>query len=155
MYLILALISGALVIMSISINGSLAKKVGLIQSSITNYLVGFIASIIFYFIMSLFINDTFFDKKITDIPFYYFFGGMLGAGIITLNNLLINKISAIYVTILIFLGQMTAGIVIDYFKFGDVSKGKIIGGALILGGLVYYIYGDKRSQEIKEIEDVI
>lgn len=151
MYIILALLAGALVIVSISINGNLATKVGLIQSSITNYLVGLISSIIFFLILNRFVFDFSFNK-LGDTPFYYMLGGAIGSIIICLNNLLINKISAVYVTILIFLGQMITGILIDYMKSGIFSTGKVIGGLLIVIGLVYYIFGDKKAQEIAKIK---
>ncbi|GMQ57339.1 hypothetical protein AN1V17_17340 [Vallitalea sediminicola] len=150
MYIILALLAGALVIVSISINGNLATKVGLIQSSITNYLVGLICSIIFYLILNRFVFDFSFNK-LGDFPFYYILGGAIGSIIICLNNLLINKISAVYVTILIFLGQMITGILIDYINFGIFSTGKVIGGLLIVVGLAYYIFGDKKAKEIEKI----
>ncbi|QUH30916.1 DMT family transporter [Vallitalea guaymasensis] len=151
MYIILALLAGALVIVSISINGNLATKVGLIQSSITNYLVGLISSIIFFLILNRFVFDFSFNK-LGDTPFYYMLGGVIGSIIICLNNLLINKISAVYVTILIFLGQMITGILIDYAKSGIFSTGKVIGGLLIVIGLVYYIFGDKKAKEIAKIK---
>lgn len=151
MYIIFALLAGALVIVSISLNGNLATKVGLIQSSITNYLVGLICSIIFYLIFNRLVFD-FPINELGEFPFYYMLGGAVGSIIICLNNLLINKISAVYVTIIIFLGQMTTGILIDYIKLGIFSKGKVIGGLLILIGLIVYVFGDKRAKELEQIK---
>lgn len=149
MYIALALITGALVIVSISINGNLARRVGLIQAGMTNYFVGLVFSVIVYFIMNRFVFDISLDK-IGATPNYYLLGGFIGSIVVVVNNVLINKISAVYVTILVFMGQMTTGILIDYFKFGLFSKGKVIGGVLIIIGLLYYISGDKKAKEITE-----
>ena len=151
MYILLALLAGALVIVSISLNGNLAAKVGLIQSSITNYLVGLICSIIFYFILNRFVFD-FPVNELGEFPFYYMLGGSVGSVIICFNNLLINKISAVYVTVIVFLGQMTMGILIDYVKLNIFSKGKVIGGVLILTGLIVYVLGDKKTKELEQIK---
>lgn len=149
MYIALALLTGALVIISISINGNLARRVGLLQAAMTNYLVGLICSILFYFVMNRLVFNIFIDK-LGDIPFYYLLGGFIGAIAVVLNNALINKISAVYVTILVFVGQMTTGILIDYFKFHMFSSGKVIGGLIIIIGLLYYISGDKKAKEFNQ-----
>jgi hypothetical protein len=47
---------------------------------------------------------------------------------------------------------MVTGILIDYVKLGIFSIGKVVGGLLIVVGLVYYIFGDKKAKEISEIK---
>lgn len=146
MFITLALLAGALVIICISINGQLANKVGLIQSGMTNFFVGLLTSIVYVYIVNGFsIGNMFIFNK--DIPFYYFLGGFIGSLIMVLNSLVINRLSAVYVTILVFIGQLGTGIVIDYLRWEMLSSGKIIGGILIIIGLYYYIKGDN-PQEI-------
>lgn len=145
MYITLALLAGALVIICISINGRLAKEVGLIQAGMTNFFVGFISSIVYAFIINSFsINSIFTSSVFSSVPFYYYLGGVIGSLIMILNSLVINNLSAVYVTVLVFIGQITTGIIIDYFRWEVLPKGKIIGGILIIIGLIYYIKGDKR-----------
>lgn len=144
MFIALALIAGSLVIICISINGQLAAKVGLIQAGIINYFIGLISSIVYIYIVSRFTLSNIFMLE-SDIPFYYFLGGIIGSLIMVLNNLVINKLSAVYVTILVFIGQLTTGIIIDYLKYRMISSGKIIGGILIIIGLYFYIKGDKKT----------
>lgn len=150
MFTALALIAGALIIICISINGQLANKVGLIQAGMTNFFVGLISSIVYVFIVSGFSfgNLSIFEKN---IPVYYFLGGLIGSLIMVLNSLVIRKLSAVYVTILVFLGQLATGMVIDYSKFRMLSMGKIIGGILIIVGLYCYIKGDRKQQEPQDV----
>lgn len=146
MYVALALLAGALVIICISINGQLAKKVGLIQAGMTNFLVGLVSSIIYIGIVSGFSWE---GIRLIDsgIPIYYYLGGAIGAVLMVLNSIIINRLSAVYVTILIFIGQLGAGMVIDYMRWGMLSIGKIIGGLCIIAGLYLYIKGDKQGAQ--------
>lgn len=50
-------------------------------------------------------------------------------------------------TLLMFLGQLFAGIAIDYFTLGIMSKGKIIGGLLVMAGLTVNLLIDMKSSK--------
>lgn len=66
-----------------------------------------------------------------------------------INSIAIHKYSAVYGTILIFIGNMTADMVIDYLRLETLSVLKKIGGFLIVDGLNYYIKCDKNLHESK------
>lgn len=145
MAVIFALSAGMLVILCISINGMLAAKVGLIQAGITNYLVGLISSFVYIITTN---NFSFNILHLTSgIPFYFFLGGAVGSVIMILNSLIINNLSAVYVTILVFVGQLFTGVFIDYLQSGCLVVGKIVGGILILVGLYVYMKGDNFKRE--------
>jgi len=141
MSIFLALMAGSLVILCISLNGLLAKKVGLIQSGITNYFVGLLCSFIYLLIISGFSLKGLVLYQ--HIPFYCYLGGVIGSFIMVLNSLVILRLSAVYVTILLFLGQLSTGLVIDFFQKGNVSIGKLIGGFVLLIGLLFYVKGSR------------
>jgi transporter family-2 protein len=65
--------------------------------------------------------------------------------VVASSNIVIPKIPTIYSTLLIFIGQIFTGIIIDYFRAGFVSKGKVIGGVLILVGILYNSNVDKKE----------
>ena len=65
--------------------------------------------------------------------------------VVASSNIIIPKIPIIYTSLLIFVGQLFTGILIDYLRIGFVSKGKIIGGILILLGLIYNSNVDKKE----------
>lgn len=141
MPIIFALSAGMLVILCISINGRLSTRVGLIQAGMTNYFVGLISSFI-YIILTNNMPLTELLHIDSGIPFYFFCGGAVGSVIMLLNSLIINNLSAVYVTILVFIGQLSTGVLIDYIQSDILPVGKIIGGVLIIVGLVFYIKGD-------------
>ncbi|QUI24820.1 DMT family transporter [Vallitalea pronyensis] len=146
MFILLALLAGALVIICISINGNLAKQVGVIQAGMTNYFVGLMSSILYATIMGGLSWHTLFMAP-HSIPFYYFLGGAAGSLIMILNSIIIHHLPAVYVTMLVFIGQIIAGMTIDYVKFGLWSQGKVVGGIIIMIGLYYYIKGDKKAKK--------
>lgn len=142
-YIILALISGAMVILSMVINSKLASKIGVFQGTFVNYIVGVIfVSIILIFSGNLSKIST---EVMKNVPLWAYLGGSVGVAIVIISNIVIPKIPAIYSTLLIFLGQLFMGMGIDYFSGKLISKGKIIGGLFIILGLVYNLNVDKKE----------
>lgn len=147
-YIILAFITGAMVILSMVINSRLGKKIGVLQGTFINYVVGLIGISMVLLIKEGGINVSM--NKIYGIPAWVYLGGVIGVMVVSISNVVIPKIPAIYSTLLIFIGQIVTGIVIDFITADTVSKGKIIGSILILGGLWYNFYIDKQEVEIIE-----
>ncbi|HAG44573.1 MAG TPA: EamA-like transporter family protein, partial [Clostridium sp.] len=81
----------------------------------------------------------------SNIPFYAFLGGLIGVIVVSASNVVIPKIPTMYTTLLIFIGQIFTGIIIDYLELSSISKGKIIGGLLILLGMLYNSNVDKKQ----------
>ena len=62
-------------------------------------------------------------------------------------NIIVPKIPAVYIVILRFIGQMLTSAIIDYVYLDIFSKGKIIGGALFLMGLIINAKVDNNYKE--------
>lgn len=142
-YIILAIFCGSITLLSMIINSHLATEIGVFQGTLINYIVGLVTTTILIFVVRNSINLSFvgFNK----IPVWAFLGGLVGVIVVTTSNIVIPKIPTIYTTLLIFIGQLFTGILIDYFIVGFVSKGKIIGGLLILLGLIYNSNVDRKE----------
>ncbi|MGH4123931.1 MAG: DMT family transporter [Clostridium sp.] len=143
LYIFLAALGGCFIILSMIINSHLSKKIGVFQGTLVNYIVGLVTTILLFVIVSNFINLSI--GNFTKIPLWAFLGGIIGVAVVASSNIVIPKIPTIYTTLLIFIGQLFTGILIDYFRAGFVSKGKIIGGVLILVGLLYNSNVDKKE----------
>ncbi|MBU5485270.1 DMT family transporter [Clostridium sp. MSJ-11] len=141
--IMIAFITGALVILSMVINSSLGKKIGVLQGTFINYIVGLIGIAVVLLIKYGGIDIPFGDLQ--KVPLWAYLGGAIGVIVVATSNIIIPKIPTIYSTLLIFIGQLGTGIVIDYLTMNVVSKGKIIGSILILLGLVYNFYIDKKE----------
>ncbi|WP_432661848.1 DMT family transporter [Wukongibacter baidiensis] len=142
-YTIFAFLTGGLTIVSIIINSKLAMRIGVLQGILINYLVGLLFSVLV--LLANFSSMNFSSEILAHIPFWAYLGGAIGIIGIAINNAVVPKIGAIYATLLIFIGQLFMGITIDFFIGNSISQGKIIGGLLILCGMVYNSYIDKKQ----------
>ena len=139
MYIIIALMTGSLVILSMIINSRVGDELGLFQGVFINYALGVIVSAIILLFNLNTVNVP------SNVPLWAYLGGAVGVIIVSVSNIIIPKIPTIYTTLLIFLGQLFTGMVIDLLTGIEVSRGKIIGGILICVGLFYNLIIDKKS----------
>lgn len=147
MYIFLAFITGFSVLLTIIILGNLAERVGLLQTAFINYGVGALCAII----ITLFTDFRF--STISNISPYMYLGGLIGILVTVLNGTIIRKIPAIYTTIIVFIGQVGTGLIIDYFRFGYFATYDLIGGIIIIIGLIYNIHNDKIDSQKIEVND--
>lgn len=140
--IILALASGLTNVLGRIINSNLADKIGILPGTFYNYLTGLIASTVFFMFSSNTIRYS--PNKFLGLPVYAYIGGAIGVVVVGISSYITPKISALYATVLLFIGQLFAGIIIDYFTLHFLSIGKVIGGILVLLGLIYNAFIDKR-----------
>ena len=152
MYIILAITTGALVILSIIANAHLGTRIGIRQGALVNYLVGLLVTTILLVFTSGF--GTVIELDYGKLPKYVFLGGVVGVGIVVLMNIVVPKIPTIYTTLLTFIGQIVAGIAIDFITINSLSISKVIGGSLIVMGMAYNSYVDK-SDAFKDKEGIL
>lgn len=130
-YLIVALIAGAITIVSNTINASLGKTVGTFVGVFFNYISGLLLVVILLIVTTPTLTIT------GTIPFYAYLGGIVGVSVVALSNFVIPKIPISLVTILIFIGQIFTGFLIDFFLYNDLSMFKILGGVVVAIGVYY------------------
>lgn len=134
-YVIIALLAGVSVVISRMVNYKLAEKIGLLQSTFFNYVVGLVFSIVILLLSKELFTSTI--PHLTPIQTFVYLGGVLGVIVVMLSSYMTPRISSFYLTLFIFIGQLFTGGIIDYFTLGQFSLGKIIGGILVLAGLIY------------------
>ncbi|MFL0247497.1 DMT family transporter [Candidatus Clostridium stratigraminis] len=142
MIAIASIIAGATIVLGRNINSILANKIGLFEGTFFNYIVGLSFSLIFL----VFSNDylSFSTSILKAVPIWAFLGGFLGVIVVSISNLVTPKISAFYLTLILFIGQLFSGVIIDFFSQGLISMGKVIGGLLVILGLSYNLIIDKK-----------
>ncbi len=150
LYILLAILSGVSVVISRIINSKLAEEIGTFQGTFFNYLTGLITSTIFLLITKDYINIPPIHEL--NLPIYSYLGGSIGILVVVLSNYTTPKVSSFSLTLLVFIGQLSIGIIIDYFNSNTLSIGKLIGGLFILIGLTYNILVDKKIEESKSID---
>lgn len=143
--ILLAIIGGVLTTLSMVVNSSLGKRIGVLQSTFINYIVGIVCSVLVLCIVG---SKTSIDiSELAKMPTYIFFGGALGVIVVFSSNKIIPKIPVVYSMLLLFIGQIVSGVIIDYIIVGEVSNKKIIGAIIITLGILYNARIDKLIQE--------
>lgn len=144
LYIILSVLAGVSIVLSRVVNSNLSKKIGLFQGTFFNYLTGLSFSIIILAIS----KDGFNTNAIFsgNVPFQAYLGGFIGVLFVAFSSYITPKMSAFYLTLFTFVGQLLGGIIIDYFSLNILSTGKIVGGILVFVGLAYNLFIDKKSE---------
>ncbi|MCH4886716.1 DMT family transporter [Acidaminobacter sp. JC074] len=137
--ILVSIIAGGLIVFTRIFNFKMADKMGLFQGASINYIAGLLFSII----LALFLKSDL-TPSFQGIPTWAYLGGLFGVGVIVLSSYLTKRVSSFYLTLLIFLGQLATGMVIDYFISGDVPLSKIIGGVLVVIGFSYNLVVDSK-----------
>ena len=141
---IVSLMTGVTIVVSRSLNARLTCKTGMLQSTFFNYAVGLTVSAA---ILLIFGQG---EPMMAGFEFsprvWIYAGGMLGACIVTLFNVVSVKLSSFYVSLLSFVGQIFAGVALDVLLTGAFSLSNLIGGILVTAGLAQNLWIDKKER---------
>ncbi|MDR0296015.1 MAG: DMT family transporter [Prevotellaceae bacterium] len=133
---IMAFAAGVTFIVSRTLNAKLANETNIYIGTFYNFFIGFIVSILAFLILGGG-EVAYPDFGISPFsPHWYIYtGGIIGIFVILLNNITVIKISAIYLTLLLFVGQVFSAIVIDLIIQQELSGRYLIGAVLVTTGL--------------------
>ena len=127
----IALVGGAMVGMSRSINGRLTMARGAFQASFWNHLSGF-ALLSIFILFAERANVT----LLGGTPGWAFCGGIVGAVFVAISSYVFPRLGANRSALLIIGGQMITGLLIDQLRgTGSYHALQPIGVMLILGGI--------------------
>jgi len=128
--------AGVNIVISRTLNAKLSDLTNIRTSTFYNYLIGLAGSIIVFIILGRGeIPLPSFDIIQSSSNWWIYLGGVLGVCIVLIGNATVVKISAFYLTMLIFVGQIFSGILIDIIITGQFSVRILIGGILVALGL--------------------
>ena len=139
-------ISGVTIVTSRTLNGKLADLTSVQISTFFNYAVGLVGAVFIFLIIEG--GEALYPGFGTE-PFssnwWIYFGGLLGVAVVYIINVVVVKISAFYLTLLVFVGQVFSGIVVDIIISGELSYRALIGGLLVAMGLSANLFLDKKK----------
>jgi transporter family-2 protein len=139
MIILIALTPGITIIISRMMLARLSEKLGNHSSTLINYVFG----ILVLFILYPFIGNGFDMKSMKDINTLHYLGGALGVLTIMISNFIAPKLSALKMTVMIFLGQIGMGLIIDSLMGENIGTLKLVGALFVFCGLLLNIYLDK------------
>lgn len=150
LYILAALFAGVSVVITRIFNAKIAEELGTIEGTYINYLTGIVGAFIFFLISKEYVDLS--GTNYSNLPIYAYFGGAIGILVVVLSNYATPKVSSFSLSLLVFIGQLFIGILIDFISYGEVSMWKIVGGILILLGLIYNIKVEKEEIDEEKIE---
>ena len=135
------LLSGVTIVLARMCNARLAKLCGIPFSTLLNYITGLTGSLIIFLAAGATVTAAF---PAAGASVFLYIGGALGLLSVFIVNNIAHRLPATQLTLLIFLGQLFSGLLLDYFATLRFSPGKLIGGLLVLLGLAVNIRADKK-----------
>ena len=139
---LLAFTGGILFVISRTLNARFATLTNTTLCTFYHYGIGLILSILaFLFFGASEISYPEFGMTPFSPNWYIYFGGIVGILVIFLGNLTVLKISALSLTLLIFIGQVTTGMSLDLVRMQEPpSPGLFIGVIFITFGLLANLF---------------
>ncbi len=143
MYIVLGILSGATIVVARMCNAGLGDRIGSYRSTFYNYITGLVGAVLLFFA-----TDGVLPADIAQpIQTAMYLGGLVGVLNMIISNYITPKMSAYVMTLLVFISQLAAGVVIDALTGNGVSIGKVVGGILVLLGLLYNQNLDKKARQ--------
>lgn len=133
MAVVFSFLAGVSIIVSRTINAILSKKTSEKVSTLYNYIVGLAVSIIVLLLLGR--SEPMFTNFSLDGNVFIYLGGVIGVVVVLMGNILAHKISALYLVLFIFIGQVFAGVIIDIVLVQAFEPRNAIGGVLVATGL--------------------
>lgn len=128
---ILSVLSGFTVVLARMINGLLAGKCGTAYSTLMNYITGLVGCAVL-FAVSGFHVAPYVPARKTDWLMYL--GGPVGTIGVQLANVVTPKLPALQMSLLLFVGQIFTGMLLDTMV-GKFSMGMLVGGVAVAAGM--------------------
>ena len=145
----MSFVSGIAVVFTRTINAKLADATTVRVGTLFNYVVGLSIALPIYFLFG--------GAEAGEAPlwsfvptashWYIYLGGVIGLATIVLSNITVLKISAFYLTLLVFIGQVATGIFIDALLDESFSARIFLGGVLVTAGLAANLLMDRKRQK--------
>lgn len=144
--IIISLLTGVTLVTSRVFNAKLALKTNSLISTFYNYVVGLLVSLIVLLILGRgeFPLPT---PVISSNPWIYT-GGLISIFVVFIANVVSPKISTFSMTLLLFVGQLFASIIIDSLLTNHFSIQQVIGGLFVALGFTINALIDKKAKKV-------
>jgi transporter family-2 protein len=136
-------VSGLLLVVSRSYNARLADASSVYVSTFFNYVCGLATAIPVFLFFGL--EEPVWMGFHLAPNFWTYLGGAIGVFTVWLSNVVVVKIPQLYITLLMFVGQVFTGVLMDALIDGAFSTQNIIGGVLVSAGLALNLLFERRA----------
>jgi len=141
--IVLSLASGFTVVLSRTISARLAQETTILKSTFYNFFIGLVISCII--IVAVGGYGQLSSKILISSNIWIYLGGIIGVFVVLFSNAIVTKISSFYMTLLLFIGQVFAGLILDILLTHSFTPRNLIGGIFVATGLALIMWVDKRN----------
>lgn len=141
---VVSLLSGVSLIVARILNARLAEETSAYVSTFLNYLIGLcvaVAACLAFGRGEPMLTQFVFSAN---VPMYM--GGLLGVLVVMLSNITVTKVSALYLSMLLFVGQVSTSLVLDSLLSGAFSPRLLAGNLLVAAGFLVNLYMDHKQK---------
>lgn len=141
---LVSFLTGITIVASRTVNARLAVKTSMLTGTFYNYVTGLCVALLAFPIMSGGFGG--FAALATPLRWqnaWIFFGGLAGVTVVMLQNVVVAKLPAFSVSLLMFVGQIFAGILIDIIIARSFSLPNLIGGLFVTVGLAINMFVER------------
>jgi transporter family-2 protein len=142
---IVSLLSGVTIVTARTVNARLAEETSVRISTFINYVTGLaLSGAILAAVTSCGLEGGL-ALKFSLPSLWTYTGGMIGVAVVMIANMITTKVPSFYMTLLLFIGQVFTGLLLDAALTQTFSGRNLIGGVFVAIGLSVNIWIDKRS----------
>lgn len=138
--------AGITLVLTRMISADLARSTGAMSGAFITHIFGLPTAIIFFLILGRTTSNL---SVLQSAPWWAYLGGVFGILIVALNNFTVPKISAFQTSLLIFIGQLFSGAVIDKISGVSSSRQLLLGGIIVSAGVILSSIADRGRTEHK------
>ncbi len=140
-FALVALSTGLMLGITNVVNTALSKRIGIFPGTLVNYITGLVTIVLLTTLLGKWQ-----PVAIPSLHPFMLTGGLLGVLIIAITSFAMPHIPVVYVTVILFTGQVLMGIAIDRMNGMPITWAKIIGCALIAAGLLWNMRIDRQTK---------
>ena len=137
------MVSGALLVVSRSYNARLAEQTSVYISTFFNYVCGLATAIPVFLLLGG--GEPVYRGFALSPNWWIYLGGAIGVATVWMSSVVVVKIPQLYITLLMFVGQVFMGVLIDALIDGAFSVENIVGGSFVALGLALNLLLERRA----------
>lgn len=145
-----ALLSGFTNVFSRTVNGELADRTSFWFSTWYNYIFGLAGSLVLLLLLGR--DEPAFAGFTLSPKIWIYTGGFIGVMIVTGFSAIIKHIPSLYMTLLLFVGQIFASILLDLANSGTFAPKNLAGGIIIAAGLTLHLYQNREKSVLEKTD---
>ncbi|MEI6101506.1 MAG: DMT family transporter, partial [Eubacteriales bacterium] len=145
MPILVSFFSGVTIVIARTINARFAEETNTYVSTFYNYVTGLSLSCLILAFLSVGGYAQWSAPAFSLSDVWAYTGGLIGVVVVLISNIIVTRISSFYMTLLVFIGQIFTGILLDSILSNSFSRNILIGGLFVTVGFIINIWMDKRN----------